>query len=85
MTSHSVGTDADRRVVITLKDGVKPTNPSKGGYGRGKGGYGKGRGGYNKGGRSKGPRNDSSVAPAEARTPRTDAGAASVSRYGKLN
>lgn len=85
VTSHSVGTDADRRVVITLKDGVKPTNPSKGGYGRGKGGYGKGRGGYNKGGRSKGPRNDSSVAPAEARAPRTDAGAASVSRYGKLN
>lgn len=88
VTSHSVGSDADRRVVITLKDGVKPTNPSKGGYNKGRGGYNKGRGGYNKGGRKGGaPRRDdnASAVPTESRAPRTDAGAAAVSRYGKLN
>ena len=85
VTSHSVGSDADRRVVISLKEGVKPTNPSKGGR-YSKGGYNKGRGGYNKG-RSKGNRSarEESPAPSESRAPRTDAGAASVSRYGKLN
>lgn len=87
VTSHSIGSDADRRVVITLKEGVKPTNPSKGGK-YSKGGYNKGRGGYNKN-RSKGgsrpPRRDDSVVSSESRAPRTDAGAASVSRYGKLN
>lgn len=30
--SYSVGTDAERRVVISLAEGVKPTHPSKGGY-----------------------------------------------------
>lgn len=86
VTSHSVGSDADRRVVISLKEGVKPTNPSKGGR-YSKGGYNKGRGGYNKG-RSKGNSRSSreeSPAISESRAPRTDAGAASVSRYGKLN
>lgn len=85
VTSHSVGSDADRRVVISLKEGVKPTNPSKGGR-YSKGGYNKGRGGYNKG-RSKGNRSsrEESTTPSESRAPRTDAGAASVSRYGKLN
>ncbi|MGN1349341.1 MAG: hypothetical protein ACI4VI_10390, partial [Acutalibacteraceae bacterium] len=81
-----VGSDADRRVVISLKEGVKPTNPSKGGR-YSKGGYNKGRGGYNKG-RSKGnsrSAREESLAPSESRAPRTDAGAASVSRYGKLN
>lgn len=82
VTSHSVGADAERRVVITLKEGVKPTNPSKGGR-YGKGGYGsKGRGGYSRGRQS--DRTESS-SPAETREPRTDAGATSVSRYGKLN
>lgn len=83
VTSHSVGSDADRRVVITLKEGVKPTHPPKSGYGR-KGGYNKGgRGGYNKSRRGA-PRNES-VTPTETRSPRTDAGAASVSLYGKIN
>ena len=91
VTSHSVGSDADRRVVITLKEGVKPTNPSKGRGGYNKGGYNKGRGGYNKGrggsrgGSGRSSRNDSAPVNTESRAPRTDAGAASVSRYGKIN
>ncbi len=81
VTSHSVGTDASRRVVITLADGVKPTNPStRGGYNKGRGS----RGGYNRGNnrnnRSQAPRQD-----APSRAPRTDAGAKSVSLYGKIN
>ncbi len=78
VSSHSVGSDASRRVVITLAEGVKPTHPSKGGYGRGRGG----RGGYSRGGRGR-----SSSAPVEApsRAPRTDAGAEKVSLYGKIN
>lgn len=80
VTSHSVGSDASRRVVITLAEGVKPTHPSKGGYNRGRGG----RGGYNRGGR--GNRNSSPVtSEAPARAPRTDAGAEKVSLYGKIN
>lgn len=80
VTSHSVGSDADRRVVITLKEGVKPTNPSKGG-----GRYGsRDRGGYNRN-RSRSQNDGAKSAPSETREPRTDAGAASVSRYGKLN
>lgn len=78
VTSHSVGTDSNRRVVITLAEGVKPTNPSRNGYNRGRGG----RGGYNRGG-NKG--RTSSVVDAPARAPRTDAGAEKVSLYGKIN
>lgn len=80
VTSHSVGSDSSRRVVISLEEGVKPTHPSKGGYNRGRAG----KGGYNKGGR--GSRN-SRPAPVEAptRAPRTDAGAEKVSLYGKIN
>lgn len=87
VTSHSVGADADRRVVITLKEGVKPTNPSKGGRRPGgKGGYGsKGKGGYNKNRGPRGGKKEGSYTPSESRAPRTDAGAASVSRYGKIN
>lgn len=78
VSSHSVGSDASRRVVITLAEGVKPTHPSKGGYGRGRGG----RGGYNRGGRG---RSNSAPAEAPTRAPRTDAGAEKVSLYGKIN
>lgn len=88
VTSYSVGSDADRRVVISLKEGVKPTNPSKGGYNKGRGGYNKSRGGYNNKGRSRGgsrPAREESSSRSESRAPRTDVGAASVSRYGKLN
>lgn len=79
VSSHSVGSDASRRVVITLAEGVKPTHPSKGGYNRGRGGR---NGGYNRGGRG---RNNSSTVEAPSRAPRTDAGAAKVSLYGKIN
>ena len=84
VTSHSVGSDGDRKVVITLEEGVKPTNG--GGYGnRGRGGYNKGsRGGYNKGGNRGGRRyNDNADAPsAPSRAPRSDSAGASL--YGKI-
>ena len=80
VTSHSIGSDSNRRVVITLAEGVKPTHPSKGGYNRGRGG----KGGYNNRGRDR--RNNNSYTPSgEQRAPRTDAGAAKVSLYGKIN
>lgn len=78
VTSHSVGSDASRRVVITLAEGVKPTHPSKGGYNRGRGG----RGGYN---RSRARANTAPQTEAPVRAPRTDAGAEKVSLYGKIN
>ncbi len=78
VSSHSVGSDSGRRVVITLAEGVKPTHPSKGGYNRGRGG----RGGYNRGGRG---RSNSAPVEAPSRAPRTDAGAEKVSLYGKIN
>lgn len=80
VTSHSVGSDASRRVVIALAEGVKPTHPSKGGYNKGRGGS---RGGYNS--RGRGPRSSSPAQEAPARAPRTDAGAEKVSLYGKIN
>lgn len=80
VTSHSVGTDSNRRVVITLEEGVKPTHPSKGGN-RGRGG----RGGYgNRNSRGRGG-NRSAEQSAPTRAPRTDAGAEKVSLYGKIN
>ena len=80
VTSHSVGSDSNRRVVITLAEGVKPTHPSKGGYNRGRGG----KGGYNNRGRDR--RNNNSYTPSgEQRAPRPAAGAAKVSLYGKIN
>ena len=81
VTSHSVGSDSNRRVVITLAEGVKPTHPSKGGYNnRGRGG----KGGYNNRGRDR--RSNNSYTPTgEQRAPRTDAGAEKVSLYGKIN
>ena len=82
VTSHSVGADAGRRVVITLAEGTKPTHPSKGGYNNrrgGKGGYGNRN---QRGGRGNGR---SQTVEAPARAPRTDAGAAKVSLYGKIN
>ena len=82
VTSHSVGSDGDRKVVITLEEGVKPTN---GGYNRGRGGYNKGgnRGGYRNGGNRGGYRRESSDAPAApARAPRSDSAG---SLYGKID
>lgn len=77
VTSYSVGSDSERRVVITLEDGVKPTHPSKGGYNnRGRGG----RPNNNRRRNNNAPRHD-----APQRAPKTDAGAAGVSLYGKIN
>ncbi|MBR4859538.1 MAG: Jag N-terminal domain-containing protein [Clostridia bacterium] len=83
VTSHSVGSDGDRKVVITLEEGVKPTN---GGYNnRGRGGYNKGgnRGGYRGGNRGgyNNRRNDSDAPAAPARAPRSDSAG---SLYGKI-
>jgi spoIIIJ-associated protein len=83
VTSHSVGNDDERRVVITLAEGVKPTHPNAGrpagrGTGRGRGG----RPGDRRGGRSGG---GSQTVTAPTRAPKTDAGAEGVSLYGKLN
>ena len=76
--SHSVGSDEDRRVVISLEDGVKPLNPSRGGNGGRGGRSGSRPRGGNKGGRGPQP-------SAPTRAPKTDAGAAGVSLYGKIN
>lgn len=81
VTSHSVGFDSSRRVVITLEEGVKPTHPGRGGYNnRGRGG----RGGYNRG-RNGGRNSSAPKSDVPQRAPRTDAGAEKVSLYGKIN
>lgn len=90
VTSHSVGTDSNRKVVITLEDGVKPLGGSNGYGNRGRGGYNKGgynKGGYNRGRNSGGRRNNysdrsESSAPVEERAPRSDSAGASL--YGKI-
>lgn len=82
VTSHSVGNDDERRVVITLAEGVKPTHPGGGNRG-GRGGRGNGRGGNNRG--RGGNRGGSQTVSAPTRAPKTDAGAEGVSLYGKLN
>ena len=80
VTSHSVGSDSDRKVVITLEEGVKPTH--SGGYNKG------GRGGYNKSGNRGGyrggkPSYNKSEAPAPSRPPRSDSAGASL--YGRID
>ena len=74
VTSHSVGSDDERKVIITLEDGVKPTNG--GGYNRNKGGYNRNR--NNRGGYK---RESSSVSQAPTREPRSDAAG---TLYGKI-
>ncbi len=78
VTSHSVGADAGRRVVITLAEGTRATHPSKDNRRGGRGGYG------NRNQRGRGNNRSASV-EAPARAPRTDAGAEKVSLYGKIN
>ncbi len=77
VTSHSVGYDDERRVVITLEEGVQPTHGDRrrGGYNRG------GKGGYNRGG-NRGGRKESYKpnVPAD-RAPKSDLVG---SRYGKI-
>jgi len=80
VTSHSVGNDDERRVVITLAEGVKPTHPggARGGNNRTRGSRNGGRGGRGNG-------RPSQTVTAPTRAPKTDAGAAGVSLYGKIN
>lgn len=82
VTSHSVGYDAERRVVITLEEGVQPTHGD-----RRRGGYNRGgnRGGYNRGGNRSGNRGGRTAYKPEVsadRAPRSDV--AGSSRYGKI-
>lgn len=87
VTSHSVGYDSERRVIITLEEGVEPTVADKRRYSGSRGGYNKGgrgsdrRGGgnYRRGGSSS--HRDYAAQTAD-REPRSDF--ASGSRYGKI-
>ena len=90
LQSYSIGSDADRRVVIALAEGVEPLQPrNNGGRGRndrgrgGRGGNDRGRGRNDRGGRGNGGnrgRSAASEAPAApARAPRSDS---EGSRYG---
>ena len=78
VTSHSVGYDSERRVVITLEEGVQPTHGD-----RRRGGYNKGgnRGGYNKGGNRGGKRESYKPNVPADRAPKSDFAG---SRYGKI-
>lgn len=85
--SHSVGSDSERRVVITLAEGFTAENGSeprrdggKGGYRGGRGGHGGGRGGHGgRGGRGgRGGADKGTTQP--SRPPRSDN--ASASLYG---
>lgn len=77
VTSHSVGYDSERRVVITLEEGVQPTHGDRrrGGYNRG------GKGGYNRGGNRGGRRESYKPSVPADRAPKSDAAG---SRYGKI-
>ena len=76
--SHSVGSDSERKVVITLAEGVKPTNLDSRRYNnRG------GKGGYNRGNRGGNRTSSAQPAPQQpARSPRSDI--SNASRYGKI-
>ena len=77
VVSYSVGENSERKVVIALAEGVKPTMPKKS-YG-GRGGYGRGRG--NRGGKQSSYSDRASV-ETPSRAPRSDA--EGLSRYGKI-
>lgn len=77
VTSHSVGYDDERRVVITLEEGVQPTHGDRrrGGYNRG------GKGGYNRGGNRGGKKESYKPNVPADRAPKSDVAG---SRYGKI-
>ena len=77
VTSHSVGSDSNRRVIVSLEEGVTPTNPSHGGGRRDGGRRDGGRGG--RGGR--GPKREA-YQPSTTREPRKDTEGAAL--YGKI-
>ncbi len=74
VTSHSIGQDAGRKVIISLEEGVEPTHPSKGGYNRGgrRDNHRGGKGGYQK---------REAYQPEATRAPRKDTAG---SLYGKI-
>ena len=74
VTSHSVGSESNRRVIVSLEEGVTPTNPGRGGYGNNRGRSG---GGRRDGGRAK----REPYKPAVTREPRKDSAGA---LYGKI-
>ena len=83
VTSHSVGYDSDRKVIISLEEGVKPTHAS-GNYnnrrpGGNRGGKPGGKGGYNN--RSNDRNNDRKNSSAPTRAPRKDS---EGSLYGRI-
>lgn len=78
VVSYSVGENSERKVIIALAEGVKPTMPRKS-YG-GRGGYGRGRGG--RGGRQSSYSSERTSIEAPSRAPRSDA--EGLSRYGKI-
>lgn len=78
VTSHSVGYDTERRVIITLEEGVQPTHADRRRpQNRG------GRGGYNNRGGNRGGRRDGGYKPnvPSDRAPKSDTAG---SRYGKI-
>ena len=80
VTSHSVGSDMNRKVIISLEEGVTPTNPGKGDYrDRGRNGRRDDRRGGPRGGR--GFQKREPYQPAVTREPRKDAAG---SLYGKI-
>ena len=81
VTSHSVGYDSERRVIITLEEGVQPTHGDKRRGGYNKGGNRGGRGGYNNRG-NRGGKTAYKPEVAADRAPRSDV--AGSSRYGKI-
>ena len=76
--SHSVGSDSERKVVITLAEGFKPTNPDNRRYNN----RGGNRSGYNRGGNRGGNKPAQSAPQQPQRSPRSDI--SSASRYGKI-
>lgn len=79
VSSHSVGSGADRRVIITLDEGVTPTVADK----RRQGNRGSQHGGRNSSGRSQRNGRSTYQPSGEARAPRSDF--ESGSHYGKID
>lgn len=75
VTSFSVGSDSERRVIIALEEGVQPTHADKR-----RGGHHGGRGGYNRGG-NRGRNNAYKPNVPADRAPKSDFAG---SRYGKI-
>ena len=75
VTSHSIGQDAGRKVIISLEEGVQPTHPSKGGYNS------RGRNDRRGGGRKGGFQKKEAYQPEVTRAPRKDTAG---SLYGKI-